>query len=27
MLQEYNLNIKHIKGKDNVITDDVSRIE
>jgi len=26
MLQEYNLIIKHIKGKDNVIADVLSRV-
>ena len=26
-LQEYNLDIKHIKGKDNLIEDELSRVE
>ena len=26
MLQEYNIDIKHIKGKDNVIADTLSRV-
>lgn len=27
MLQEYNLDIKHIKGKDNVVADALSRVD
>jgi hypothetical protein len=27
LLQEYNLDIRHIRGKDNVIADALSRVE